>query len=70
MGMDIDDIEAQLRQISQARLQMIKSEKAARWQRVVNYKDGKGNPYSNPLDILLLHVANHSSYHRAQPWRI
>lgn len=66
LGMDIDYIEAQMRQVSQARLQMIKSEKAARWQRVINYKDGKGNPYSNPLDVLLLHVANHSTYHRAQ----
>ena len=66
LGMDVDDIEAQLRQISQARLQMVKSEKSARWQRVINYKDGKGNPYSNPLDVLLLHVANHSTYHRSQ----
>ncbi len=66
LGMDVDDIEAQLRQISQARLQMVKSEKAAGWQRIVNYKDGKGNPYSNPLDILLLHVFNHGVYHRAQ----
>lgn len=66
MGMDVDDIEAQLRQISQARFQMLKSDKASRWQRVVNYKDGKGNEHSNPLDILLLHVANHSTYHRAQ----
>ena len=66
LGMDIDEIEAQLRQISQARFQMLKSEKAERWQRVINYKDGKGNPYSNPLDALLLHVVNHSIHHRAQ----
>lgn len=65
-GLDVDDIERQLRQISQARLQMIKAEKAAGWQRVVNYKDAKGNEHSNPLDVLLLHVANHSTYHRAQ----
>lgn len=66
LGMDVDDIQAQLRQISQARLQMLKSEKAARWQRIVNYKDSKGTEYSNPLDVLLMHVANHSAYHRAQ----
>ncbi|MCC6508812.1 MAG: DinB family protein [Pirellulaceae bacterium] len=66
LGMSVDYIEAQLKQISQARLQMIKAEKATRWQRVVNYKDSRGNAYSNPLDVLLLHVANHSTYHRAQ----
>ncbi len=66
LGMDIDDIEAQLRQISQARLQMIKSEKSSRWQRIVNYKDAKGNEHSNPLEVLLHHVVNHSIYHRAQ----
>lgn len=66
LGLDVDDIQAQLRQISQARFQMLTSEKPSRWQRIVNYKDAKGNERSEPLDYQLLHVANHSTYHRAQ----
>lgn len=66
MGMGLDDIEAQFKQIAQARQQMIGSERATKWKRVVNYKDSRGTEFSNPLDLLLLHVVNHSIYHRAQ----
>ncbi len=66
LGMDIDHIEAQLRQVAQARAQLVKSEKGSRWQRVVNYKDSRGNERHETLDAQLLHVANHSVYHRAQ----
>lgn len=33
---------------------------------VISYKDTKGNPYSQPLWQLLLHVVNHGSHHRGQ----
>ncbi len=66
MGLSINELEAQLRQISQARFQMISAERAAKWTRVVNYLDSRKNEYSNPLGVLLLHVANHSVYHRSQ----
>lgn len=65
-GMGLSDIESQLKQIAQARQQMINSERATQWQRVVNYMDSRRHEYSNSLDVLLLHVANHSTYHRAQ----
>jgi len=34
--------------------------------RVVVYKDLKGNEYQQPLDQLMTHLVNHSSYHRGQ----
>jgi uncharacterized damage-inducible protein DinB len=57
---------AQLKQISQARQQMITFDKASGLGRVVNYRDSRQVENSQPLDVLLLHVANHSTYHRAQ----
>jgi uncharacterized damage-inducible protein DinB len=35
-------------------------------QRIVVYKDLKGNEYSQPLSQLMQHLANHSTYHRGQ----
>ena len=35
-------------------------------QRVLAYKDMKGNPYSQPLYQLMQHLVNHSTYHRGQ----
>lgn len=34
--------------------------------RVVAYRDTRGNPYQNPLGQLLRHVVHHSTYHRGQ----
>jgi uncharacterized damage-inducible protein DinB len=33
---------------------------------VVEYRDTKGNPYSQPLEELIRHVINHATYHRGQ----
>jgi uncharacterized damage-inducible protein DinB len=35
-------------------------------QAIVAYKDMKGNPYSQPLWQLVLHVVNHGTHHRGQ----
>lgn len=32
----------------------------------VSYKDTKGNPYTQPLWQILLHVVNHGTHHRGQ----
>ena len=34
--------------------------------KVISYRDLKGNSYSQPLDKLMQHLANHSTYHRGQ----
>jgi uncharacterized damage-inducible protein DinB len=34
--------------------------------RIISYKDIKGNSYSQPLNQLMLHLVNHSTYHRGQ----
>ena len=34
--------------------------------RVVSFKDTKGNPYTQPLWQILLHVVNHATHHRGQ----
>lgn len=34
--------------------------------RIIDYRDLKGNPYSHPLWKLVFHVVNHSTHHRGQ----
>ena len=43
---------------------MLKTE--ADIQKIITYKDLKGNAYSQPLWQLMQHLANHSTYHRGQ----
>lgn len=35
-------------------------------ERIVEYKNTKGHAFSNPLQQMLQHVVNHSTYHRGQ----
>ena len=39
---------------------------AADLDRVVEYKNTKGNAFSNPMRQMLQHVVNHGTYHRGQ----
>jgi len=65
-GMALEDMEALLRQVAQARQQLINEERKTLWKREVAFKDSRGNEYREPLIMLLIHVANHGIYHRAQ----
>lgn len=33
---------------------------------IIDYKDTKGNPHQSTIEDILLHVVNHSTYHRGQ----
>jgi uncharacterized damage-inducible protein DinB len=65
-GLSIGEMARRLDRVATDRQSLIDRERPDRWQRVCEYKDSKGNTYRNPLDGLLLHVANHGTYHRAQ----
>lgn len=65
-GMSLMEIGKRLRAIDNIRRELIDQERASQWQRVVEYKDSKGNAYTNRLEGLLVHVANHGIHHRAQ----
>ena len=45
---------------------LIDRERPDEWRRICEYKDSKKNTYRKRLDGLLLHVANHGIYHRAE----
>jgi uncharacterized damage-inducible protein DinB len=38
----------------------------AELQRVIKYKNTRGTPFEGPLEPMLAHVVNHSTYHRGQ----
>lgn len=65
-GLSLGEIARRLEQVAADRQALMNRERPDRWQRVCTYKDSKGNSYSNRLDGLLLHVANHGIHHRAQ----
>jgi uncharacterized damage-inducible protein DinB len=65
-GLQLGDIARRLERVAAERQALVDRERPDRWQRVCEYKDSKGNTYRNRLEGLLLHVANHGTYHRAQ----
>lgn len=65
-GMPLAEIESRLDELSRDRQRLMDSERNDNWNRSVTYRDSKGNEYTNDLSSLLLHVANHSTHHRAQ----
>jgi uncharacterized damage-inducible protein DinB len=65
-GLSLPDMMVRFEQVDQQRQQLIDLGRSNDWQSDHTYKDAKGNPYTNRLKDLLLHVANHSIHHRAQ----
>lgn len=62
----LSTISERLISVTQRRAAMLEAERADNWQRVVTYKDLKGNAWSGRLKDLAMHVANHGAHHRAQ----
>lgn len=65
-GMSLDEMEEKLDVLYRTRQELIETESVSCWSRVIDYRDSRGNSYSQPLRPLLLHVANHGTHHRAQ----
>ncbi len=65
-GTSLQEIEERLREVANQRdtfLQQVGKDVGGQ---VCHYRDARGNPQSNRLDELLMHVANHGIHHRAQ----
>jgi uncharacterized damage-inducible protein DinB len=65
-GMSLNEIAAQLQNVANQRNALIERDRAPQWQRQVTFLDSKRNEYVQPLNHLLVHVANHGVHHRAQ----
>jgi uncharacterized damage-inducible protein DinB len=65
-GLPMREMGERLERVASERQALLERERSAGWQRICEYKDSKGTTYRNRLDGLLLHVANHGIYHRAQ----
>ncbi len=65
-GLCLADIQNRLGRVEHARNEMLSRERSAGWQRIVLYKNAKGEEFQNRLSDLALHVANHGTHHRAQ----
>ncbi len=65
-GLSIHEIGKRLERIAGERQALIDRERPDGWKRICQYKNSQGNSYSNRLDEMLLHVANHGIHHRAQ----
>jgi uncharacterized damage-inducible protein DinB len=65
-GLPMREIGQRLERTAKAREALIERERPDGWKRICEYKNSKGITYRDRLDGLLLHVANHGIYHRAQ----
>ncbi len=65
-GLSLAEIAHRLTQVAADRQAFMDRERADSCARNCEYKDSKGNPYSRPLNGLMLHVANHAIHHRAR----
>lgn len=65
-NLSISDLRNGFSQVAQERRELIAAESANDLQRVVSYRNLKGEPFENRLCDLVMHVANHATHHRAQ----
>lgn len=62
----LDDLRARLSAVEREREAFVAGLSDADLGRVVAYRDLAGRPFAEPLDGLIRHVVNHSTYHRGQ----
>jgi uncharacterized damage-inducible protein DinB len=65
-GLPLGEIARRLDHVATARFELMDRERGDGWRRICQYKDSQGRSHAMRLDGLLLHVANHGLYHRAQ----
>ncbi len=65
-GASLSEIGRRLEQVDQARQAFLEPHRETQFRATIEYRDSRGNAYQNPLDELLVHVANHGIHHRAQ----
>lgn len=65
-GITLDVLAARQQAVNRGRRELLKGRGPEGLQEVCHYHDMKGNPWSNRLEDLVLHVANHGIHHRAQ----
>jgi uncharacterized damage-inducible protein DinB len=63
---DIASIRARWEAIESDLLNFVRTLALADLDRVVEYKNTKGNAFSNPMWQMLQHLVNHGTYHRGQ----
>jgi uncharacterized damage-inducible protein DinB len=63
---DIDAVKKRWEKVESDRAEYLRSLTPASLKSVISYKNIKGEPFAAPLWQLMLHVVNHSTYHRGQ----
>lgn len=63
---DLASIRARWQTIESDLLKFVRAVSASDLERVVTYRNTKGNPFLSPMWQMLQHVVNHGTYHRGQ----
>jgi len=64
--LDLASVRARWRKIENDLLKFVRALSAPDLERVIHYRNTKGNPFSDPVWQMLQHVVNHGTYHRGQ----
>lgn len=65
-GISVSDLAGRLASVAAERNDLVATEAASNFERIVQYKNTQGDEFSHRLGDLMLHVANHAVHHRAQ----
>jgi uncharacterized damage-inducible protein DinB len=62
----VDAVRARCEEVSREQAEFVAAQREATLERPVTYQNLKGETITYPLGQLMLHVVNHSTYHRGQ----